>query len=492
MTAVTVTALASCKDKTVDPETPVDPTPTVETYTATFKQDGQTLKVYTLEKGTQINYTAITPSKTPDANYTYTFKGWDYTNDGVVDSLPTISADIVFEAIFDRTERVVASHTVQVIDRGNVVYTGSVKEGESVTITGVSTPENYEDDTYTYTFAGWTYNGTLVTTLSGYTMGTSDMTFTAYYNRAEKSQNQGGENTGGEQGGEQGGQGEQGGTDQTEEFVVSFYNGTELYETRTTKGGHVTNVSISKNGYTFLGWTDASGNVVDVENTVFSSNTALYAKWEEKQINNYAQLVKIAYTEYNRPFTRTSQMRETFNGQTQYYWMIEEYVPNVSYERTVYKDASDPSEFSNDKIAETLSIIASTHTLTFNNQSFDYLTQFSSFNETFATLWQSDLAEGTLFKYLENSDDEVAYSYKFNVAFSEKVEEFSDLIDEKFETEKENFTAGQGSIVYQKNDFFYEYYEDEAETSFTCSYTGSTTGVHYYSYNIYTEFNDVN
>ena len=100
MTAVTVTALASCKDKTVDPETPVDPTPTVETYTATFKQDGTTLKVYTLEKGAQIVYSAVTPSKTPDANYTYTFKGWDYTNDGVVDVLPVINSDIVFEAIF--------------------------------------------------------------------------------------------------------------------------------------------------------------------------------------------------------------------------------------------------------------------------------------------------------------------------------------------------------------------------------------------------------
>lgn len=217
MTAVTVTALASCKDKTVDPETPVDPTPTVETYTATFKQDGTTLKVYTLEKGAQIVYGAVTPSKTPDEKYTYSFKGWDYTNDGVVDALPVINSNIVFEAIFDRTEKVVASHTVTVVVRENTVYTASVKEGENIDFSSVSTPENYEDDTYNYTFDGWLYNGTLITSLSG-KMGTSNMTFTAHYNRVEKSQNQGGGENQGGQGGEQ----------VEEKVYVSFYDGTNL------------------------------------------------------------------------------------------------------------------------------------------------------------------------------------------------------------------------------------------------------------------------
>ena len=475
MTAVTVTALASCKDKTVDPETPVTPTPTVETYTATFKQDGTTLKVYTLEKGAQIVYSAVTPSKTPDERYTYSFKGWDYTNDGVVDNLPTISADIVFEAIFDRTEKVVASHTVKVIDRGNVVYTGSVKEGENVTITGVSTPENYEDDNYTYTFDGWLYNNTLITSLSGYKMGTSDMTFTAHYNRVEKTQ-------GGEQGGGQGGE-------QVEEKIyVSFYDGSNLItQIATTKDASVNLSNPTKKGYNFVAWTDASGNVVDLSTKTFASDTALYASWEAKPVqtqSRFVDLVKNTFTEYSRSFTRESQIYDAENGVGTNYYMEETYIPNSYYERTVYTGYKEDK--SSDKIVEHVILDGATSTATLDGQTMSYAGVYADFNEAFSKFFTDDLSEGTSF-----IGD---YSYKFNYVFWNGPLDFYKIVrneeneyPERFEYYNDDDYISYSNVVNGTGKkYTYDYYENEL--TFESSYSSPFDTEHTYKYKVVTKY----
>ena len=467
--AAMLASLASCNDKDISTTPEPESTPVVEKFKATFKQDGQTLKVYTLEKGAQIVYTAITPSKTPEGNCIYTFKGWDYTNDGVVDSLPTISSDIVLEAVFEKTEKGIASHTVTVVVRGNVVYTGSVNEGKKISISGVSTPENYEDDIYTYTFDGWIYNNTLITSLSDYKMGTSDMTFTAHYNRTEKSQGQGGEQV-------------------EEKIYVSFYDGSNLIkQVATVKDSLVTVSNPTKKGYNFVAWTDASGNVVDLSTKTFASDTALYASWEAKPVqtqSRFVDLVKNTFTEYSRSFTRESQIYDAEDGVGTNYYMEETYIPNSYYERIVYTGYKEDK--SSDKIVEHVILDGATSTGTLNGQTMSYAGVYADFNEAFSKFFTDDLSEGTSF-----IGD---YSYKFNYVFWNGPLDFYIIVrdeeneyPERFEYYNDDDYISYSNIVNGTGKrYTYDYYENEL--TFESSYSSPFDTVHTYEYKVVTKY----
>lgn len=70
---------------------------TINTYTVTFKNyDGTTLETKTVSFGSDVTYSGATPTKKADAQYTYTFSGWDK-------ALTDIIANTVITAKFTST-----------------------------------------------------------------------------------------------------------------------------------------------------------------------------------------------------------------------------------------------------------------------------------------------------------------------------------------------------------------------------------------------------
>ena len=75
-------------------------TNTTRTYTVTWKNwDGTVLKTDTVEYGTTPAYTDATPTREPDAQYRYTFKGWD-------SAIAEVTGDVTYTAQYTETARV--------------------------------------------------------------------------------------------------------------------------------------------------------------------------------------------------------------------------------------------------------------------------------------------------------------------------------------------------------------------------------------------------
>lgn len=125
---------------------------TVNTYTVTWVDaDGTVLETdKNVTYGTVPTYDGETPAKEADAQYTYTFKGWnpEITADTVV------IGDMTYTAVYETT---VKTYTVTwVDDSGNVLETDTdVAYGTMPSYDG-ETPTKADDDSYTYTFSGWT------------------------------------------------------------------------------------------------------------------------------------------------------------------------------------------------------------------------------------------------------------------------------------------------------------------------------------------------
>jgi len=119
---------------------------TVNKYTVTFKNhDGTTLETKSVDYGSAVTYSGATPTKKADAQYTYTFSGWDK-------ALTNITANTVITARFTST---VNKYTVTFKNHdGTVLETKSVDYGSTVTYSG-ATPTRQADVQYTYTFLGW-------------------------------------------------------------------------------------------------------------------------------------------------------------------------------------------------------------------------------------------------------------------------------------------------------------------------------------------------
>ncbi len=149
--------------------TPSAPT---ETYTYTFfDEDGTTvLKQKTAEKGASIVPPA-NPTKPSDAQYTYTFAGWEGFTAGM-----TLTGDVSFKATYTTT---VNKYTYTFFDEDGttVLYSATVAYG--TTIVAPANPTKAEDALYTYAFDAWlgfTEN----------TIVTEDISFTATYTASLK------------------------------------------------------------------------------------------------------------------------------------------------------------------------------------------------------------------------------------------------------------------------------------------------------------------
>ena len=145
-------------------------TATPRTYAITFKNyNGVLLQTIQVAYGEVPVYSGETPSKPTTAKYTYVFSGW-------TPKLTAVTSDATYTAFF---EGVINTYTVIFYNEdGTELDRVEVEYGKMPTYTG-ETPTKAEDDTYTYTFAGWTPKLKTVT---------GDAAYTATYTAAPKGQ----------------------------------------------------------------------------------------------------------------------------------------------------------------------------------------------------------------------------------------------------------------------------------------------------------------
>ena len=137
-------------------------TTAVNQYTVTFKNDdGTVLQSSQVEYGMMPSYNGATPSKPADAQYTYTFAGWDK-------EVVAVTGNAIYTATY--TTAVNHQYTVTFLNEdGTVLDSRLWNYGATPTCTAPTKPS---DAQYTYTFAGWDKAVVAVT---------GDATYTATY-----------------------------------------------------------------------------------------------------------------------------------------------------------------------------------------------------------------------------------------------------------------------------------------------------------------------
>lgn len=103
-----------------------------------------------VEGGKSVYYGGITPAKTTDAYYTYTFSGWTTTKGGEVveiNALRNVTSDRKVYAVFSKTD---VLYTIRFINNGSVLQAGTYKYGETPAYYGITpvSPDGFE-------FLGW-------------------------------------------------------------------------------------------------------------------------------------------------------------------------------------------------------------------------------------------------------------------------------------------------------------------------------------------------
>jgi len=145
---------------------------TLRSYTVTFKnEDGTVLSSRKWDYGTLPANTGNNPTKPADAQYTYTFAGWDK-------EVVAVTGEAEYIATYSSTLR---SYTVTFKNEDGTVFDSRKWDyGTMPAYTGDS-PTKPADAQYTYTFAGWTpalaqvtgnvvYTATYSSTLHSYTV----------------------------------------------------------------------------------------------------------------------------------------------------------------------------------------------------------------------------------------------------------------------------------------------------------------------------------
>ena len=119
-------------------------TSAVKSYTITFKNGDDVLQSTDVEYGQLPNYAAANPTKVADAQYTYTFAGWDK-------ELVAVTAEATYNAVFTTETR---SYVVTFKNGTTVLQTGTWAYGVTPAYSG-ATPVKETTAQYTYTFNGW-------------------------------------------------------------------------------------------------------------------------------------------------------------------------------------------------------------------------------------------------------------------------------------------------------------------------------------------------
>ena len=213
----------------------------VKTYTVTWvDEDGTTLidqKDY--EYGAMPKFEGVEPTKAADAQYTYTFKGWDkdYTE---------VKGNQTYVAVYEKTTN---KYTVKWVDEDGttLIDQKDYEYGAIPKFEGVE-PTKAADAQYTYTFKGWDKD---------YTEVKGNQTYVAVYEKTTNKYNVTYDLNGGEW------------TETTNEFPYEYKATVEVVKTVPTR-----------EGYKFSGWRSEE---VTIENDAFTmpaKDVVLKAVWE--------------------------------------------------------------------------------------------------------------------------------------------------------------------------------------------------------------------
>lgn len=130
-------------------------------YAVTFSYNGTTLDTQYTTYGGTVTYHGQQPTKTGDAQYSYTFAGWN-TDAGAAspdaNALKNVTAARNVYPIFTRT---VNKYTVRFMNGETVLQTSTVSYGSDAVYSG-ATPV-HPTDPEIYTFIGWNPDGTNIT-----------------------------------------------------------------------------------------------------------------------------------------------------------------------------------------------------------------------------------------------------------------------------------------------------------------------------------------
>ena len=129
-------------------------------YTVKFVSDGKEISSKNYHYGDTVDVPAA-PTKVKDNKYTYAFAGWDK-------EITTVTGNATYYAVFESDA---IDYNVKFVDYdGTVISSVNYNYGDAVIVP--EEPEREADETYTYTFAGWDKEVTVVT---------EDTTYTAIY-----------------------------------------------------------------------------------------------------------------------------------------------------------------------------------------------------------------------------------------------------------------------------------------------------------------------
>lgn len=124
------------------------------TYTVRFMNGATILETLSVEYGQDASYSGSTPVKTADAQYTYSFAGWNTDSSAMTpdaDAMKNITADRDIYAIYTQTLR---SYTVTFMNGDKTLDTETVQYGSDAVYHG-SQPVKTSSAQYNYNFVGW-------------------------------------------------------------------------------------------------------------------------------------------------------------------------------------------------------------------------------------------------------------------------------------------------------------------------------------------------
>ncbi|WP_400202757.1 InlB B-repeat-containing protein [Methanomethylophilus alvi] len=121
-------------------------------YTIGYHSDGQPYSEKTQTYGEPLDIPP-SPSKDADLRYTYSFKGWNASEDGLgawYDGSSSVTEDLILYAIFERTA---IEYTIGYYSDGDLYREFVQTYGESIRVP--DSPSKDADVMYTYAFSGW-------------------------------------------------------------------------------------------------------------------------------------------------------------------------------------------------------------------------------------------------------------------------------------------------------------------------------------------------
>ena len=286
----------------------------VKTYTVTWKDwNGTVLETDTdVEYNSDPRYDGKNPTRAADAQYTYTFKGWDKP-------LEKVTKDVTYTAVYEET---INKYTVTwKNDDGSVLRTDKNVEYGTMPNYGAN-PTKAADAQYTYTFKGWTPK---VKTVTG------DAVYTAVYDKA------------------------------VNKYTVTWKNddGSVLrtdknveYGTMPNYGANPTKAADAQYTYTFKGWTPKVKTV---------TGDAVYTAVYDKAVNKYTVTWKnddgsVLRTDKNVEYGTMPNYgaNPTKAADAQYTYTFKDWTPKIE---TVTGDATYQATYTKE---------ANSYTLTYN------------------------------------------------------------------------------------------------------------------------------